>query len=227
MQELVFRREVLKLNKLHQAVGFFTVKKVFIGLANYLLDNRRNYILDSRGNRIRKMLAYDISYQQKEDGTYDFDKLENMRLVDWSEWLTLPVRSYDLAVRTPKFTVRVPRVVMSMMSEDMPKSNYNTSLNSIYDLYDGKCAYTNRKLKKSQASRDHVIPRHKGGLDHISNIVLCDKDINSIKGDNFNRDCGLPEVVPIVPKELPLKDVLVNEKDVPEWNWFIKPRHKL
>ena len=226
MQELVFRREVLKLNKLHQPVGFFTVKKVFTGLANYLVDWRKEYILDKKGNKIRKMLAYDIVYQQREDGTYDFEQLADMRLVDWAEWITLPIRSYDLFLHTPHFDVRVPRVVMSMMSEDMPKTSHNTSLDSIYELYDGTDHYTGKKISKSQASRDHVVPRDRGGENVISNIVLTDKDINSRKGNQLNSECGLPEAIPIIPKEMPIKDVLINEKNVPEWNWFIKRKRK-
>ena len=226
MQDIVFRREVLKLNKAHQPVGFFTPKKVFIALANYLVDWRKEYILDSKGNKIRKMLAYDIVYHQNDDGTYDFDKLIDMRLVDWTEWITLPVRSYDLSVHTPNFVVRVPRVVMSMMSEDMPKTSYNTSLGSIYELYGGVCQYSKKKIPKHRASRDHVKPRDRGGSNEIDNIVLADKDINSKKGNQLNSECGLPEVVPIIPKELPLKDVLVNEKNIPEWNWFLTARKK-
>ena len=226
MQEIVFRREVLKLNKLHQPVGFFTPKKVFIALANYLVDWRKEYILDNKGNKIRKMLAYDISYHQNDDGSYDFDKLTDMRLVDWAEWVTLPIRSYDLVVHTPNFLVRIPRVVMSMMSEDMPKTKHNTSLNSIYELYGGVCQHSKKKISKHEASRDHNIPLSRGGKNVISNIVLAHKDSNSRKGSQLNSECGLPEVVPIIPKELPIKDVLVNEKNIPEWNWFLTTRKK-
>lgn len=226
MQDVVLRREVLKLNKLHHAVGFFTPKKVFGDLANYKVDRRKEYLLDSRGKLIRKMLAYDITYHQNEDGSYDFNKLMDMRLVDWDEWITLPIRSYDLVVKTPKLTVRIPRVVLSLMSEDMPQTKFNNSLNSYYELYGGECAYTKRKLKKSEASRDHQIPLSRGGKNDPTNVVLCHKDINSKKGNKYNHECGLPEVVPLIPKQMPLKDVLKNEKDIPEWNWFLSPRRK-
>jgi 5-methylcytosine-specific restriction endonuclease McrA len=224
MQDIVFRREVLKLNKLHLPVGFATPKKVFIALANYLVDGRKEYILDKRGKPIRKMLAYDIDYKQNQDGTYDFTKPTVFRLVDWAEWITLPIRSFDLMVHTPNFDVRIPRVVMSLMYEDMPETKHNTSLNSIYELYEGICQYSKKKISKSEASRDHVVPRSKGGTNDISNIVLSSKEINSRKGDQLNSACGLPEVVPIIPKQLPMKDVLVNHKKVPEWDWFLKKR---
>jgi len=227
MQSIVFSREVLKLNKKHEAVGFFTPKEVFGDLANYLVDKRKEYILNKQGKPIRKMLAYDISYHQNEDGTYDFTKLVDMRQVDWAEWVTLPIRSYDLVVHTPKLIVRVPRVVMSLMSEDMPETKTNGSLDSYYNLYDGVCQYTKQKIKKSDASRDHIIPRSKGGKDEPSNIVLCHRDVNSQKGDKYNHECGLPEVKPKIPKRLPLKDVLKSDKDVPEWDWFLKTRRKI
>jgi hypothetical protein len=223
MPDITLSREVLKLNKLHQPIGLFTPKKVFIALANWQMDRRQEtFLLDSQGRRMRKMLAYDIAYAQNQDGSYDFSDLTDMRLVDWDEWITLPVRNYDLVVHTPKLVVRVPRVVMSLLSDDMPITRHSNNLNTVYELYEGVCQYSKRKIPKSRASRDHYIPRKKGGKNDLSNIVLCDKDINSRKGDRYNHECGLPEVVPIVPKELPIMAVLRNDKGVPEWDYMLR-----
>jgi 5-methylcytosine-specific restriction endonuclease McrA len=227
MQEIMFRREVLKLNKLHQPVGFFTPKKVFTALANYILDRRKEYILDHEGKPQRKMLAYDINYHQNEDGTYDFTQMvAPLRLVDWEEWITLPIRSYDLVAHTPKHTIRIPRVVMSLLSDDMPEVTHNTSLRSIYELYDGICQHSNKKIKMSEASRDHRIPISRGGTNTVGNIVLSHKDINSMKGNRLNHECGLPDVIPKIPKKMPIKDVLTNDRDIPEWSWILKKKKK-
>ena len=222
MKNVTLRYEVLKLNRLHQPVGFFTPKKVFIALANWKMDRNHRFILDHEGHKIRKMLAYDVDYYQNQDGSYDFAKILNMRLVDWDTWVTLPIRSYDLTVHTPNKEIRVPRIVMSLLSDDMPMTSTSNSLNSVYDRYDGVCQYTHKKLKRSEASRDHVIPRSKGGKNTASNIVLSSKAINSWKGDRFIHDCGLPEVVPIIPKKMFKKDVLRNTRRIPEFNWILK-----
>jgi 5-methylcytosine-specific restriction endonuclease McrA len=222
MTDVTLSREVLKLNKLHQTVGFFTPKKVFGDFANWQMDRRNKFILDERGNPKRKMKAYDIDFARNADGTYDFTQLTTFNLVDWDVWVTLPIRSFDLAIRTPKLEIRVPRVVMSLLSEDMPKIKNSKSLNSVYELYDGMCQYSKVKLKKSEASRDHKIPLSRGGKDELGNIVLCHRDINSKKGNSLNEEIGLPDVIPIIPKEKFVMDILKNHKSVPEWNYFLK-----
>src|ERR1700743_300822 len=138
MSDFVLRREVLKLNKLHSPVGFTTIKKTFINLANYVMDIHKNeYILDSNNRKIRKYLAYDIEYAQLDNGDYNFDEVVDIRVVDWEEWITLPIRSYDLVIRTARQSIRVPRVIVSMLSDDMPMTKHNTSLKSVYDIYGG------------------------------------------------------------------------------------------
>jgi hypothetical protein len=222
MSDLIFSREVLKLNKNHLPIGFFTPKDVFTALANYMVDRRQNYILDVKGNKMRKMLAYDITYEQIDDDLYDFSKLLNMRVVDWDEWITLPVRSYDLFVHTPNLVVRVPRVVVSLACEEMPKVRYNTSLKSVYNLYEGICQISKKRLTMKEASRDHVIPVSKGGENKLNNIILVDRCINSRMGNKYKHELGLPEIKPKTPKTMPVKDTLRNIKGVPEWEYWLK-----
>ncbi len=217
----IFQRCVLKLNRKHRKIGFFTPQEVFTALANWEMTPRGKFILDRNGKPVRKMLAYDVEYFQRDDDTYDFDRPIFMRMVDWDVWITLPIRAYDSVIHTPNLKIRIPKIVMDLSCEKMPETKWNNSLNSYYKLYKRRCAYTNQELKKEEASRDHIIPKNKGGTDDPSNIVLCHKNINSIKGDKYNYECGLPEVKPIIPKPRPLEDVLENDKNEPEWYWIL------
>ena len=224
MQDQTLRYEILKLNRKGRILHLETPKKVFGDLFNWLMDERhQEFILDDHGNKQRKMLAYCIEFPQNDDGSYDFTKVTDFRLVDGDEWATLPVRSFDLSVRTPSKLIRVPRVVRSMEYEgEGGEIKQGTSYNAVYDLYEGVCAYSGRKLKRSEGSRDHVVPINKGGQDIISNIVLSDKDINNRKGDRYNHQCGLPEVRPRIPdksRESQLRRVN-RIKKVPEWRYF-------
>lgn len=220
--DVTLRREVLMLNKLHEEIGYFTPKQIFTSLSSWVVNARREWLLDKQGRKIRSMLAYDIEFLQNDDGSYDFETIIHMQLVDWDKWITLPIRSYDLVVHTPRQAIRIPRVVLSLFTDYMPTVRYSTSLDSIYMLYGGVDQYTGQQLTKKDASRDHYVPISRGGSDHISNLVLCSKEINSFKGNRLNSEIGLPEVKPKVPRELPIKAVLRNERNIPEWRYFIR-----
>ncbi|MEN5275811.1 HNH endonuclease signature motif containing protein [Brucella sp. TWI432] len=46
----------------------------------------------------------------------------------------------------------------------------------------GKCAYCLSRLTLKTATRDHIIPRSAGGLDHRNNIVAACEPCNKLKG---------------------------------------------
>ena len=82
MLDITNREEVLKLNCNHLAIHLETPKKVFGDLFNWQVDRRQEFILDSRGRKMRKMRAYVIEYFQRDDGSYDFDQIIYMKVVD-------------------------------------------------------------------------------------------------------------------------------------------------
>ena len=48
-------------------------------------------------------------------------RAEAMRPVTWSEWITLPVRPQDNAVRTPRGAIRMPTVIVAVNFAKVPK----------------------------------------------------------------------------------------------------------
>lgn len=53
------------------------------------------------------------------------------------------------------------------------------------------CAYCGREFKAHKLSRDHVIPRSRGGLDTWMNVVTACKDCNCDKDDQMLSECGM------------------------------------
>ena len=225
MNNVLDKLEVLKLNRIHEPIRLETPRIVFGDLTTYLVHKRTGeFVRDAKGNKIVKMMAYDIEFFKNPDGTYDFDKCIKFQLVDWDTWITLPVRSHDLFLRTAHTSIRIPRVVMVMKYSKMPKKKFSLNFNTVYEVYKGVCAYTNRKLKKSEGNMDHKLSRARGGKTAWDNIVWCDKKINAHKGSRLNSECGLPDVDPIIPEEIPMVNFLHNEKGIPEWNLFLKQK---
>lgn len=61
-----------------------------------------------------------------------------------------------------------------------------SSLRQIYNIYDQTCDYCNREIPFKLATKDHVIPRSKGGSNYDSNIVLACKKCNNRKADRID-----------------------------------------
>ncbi len=219
---ILYRLEVLKLNSNQEAIDIITPERAFGDLAGFKATRKGRLILDKNGLPQRKLMAWDLEFAQEVDGTYDFNTLINMRRVDWDEWITLPPRYYDLVVQTPKHKIRVPRVVQSLTYAEMNQHTPSLNFNTVYEIYGGRCAYTNRPLAKTEANLDHYIPRSKGGETSWKNIRLSAIEVNSAKGCKSNKEAGLPEVPAIIPRTLPMINYLKNHKGVPEWDYFLK-----
>jgi hypothetical protein len=81
-------------------------------------------------------------------------------------------------------------------------SFYSKPLAFIHQLFDGICALCGEYVELEQASRDHIVPRSKGGGNGRNNIQLTHRNCNNLKGDDsypddwkeqLKRGCVLPE----------------------------------
>ena len=221
-RSVLYSREVLKLNARWQPIAFETPERVFGDLPDYCRDRwTHEVLLDAAGRPLLKMKAIEIEFGLNADGSYNFDQILYSRDVSWEDWLSKEPRSYDLVVHTAKRPIRVPRVVLSLGYEKMPELDPTLDLDTVYRIYGGVCAHTNKKLTRDQATMDHVIPRSRGGKHTFGNIVLSDREFNCLKSNHTLDELGLPPVKPIIPKKLPMSAVLRNFKNVPEWRMFL------
>jgi len=79
----------LNLNANWQPVGFKTVKDAIVDLCG------------SDTNGKPSSLALDIDYEIDEHGEPILTEAKSMNPVSWSDWMNLPVRSWDLSINTP------------------------------------------------------------------------------------------------------------------------------
>lgn len=62
------------------------------------------------------------------------------------------------------------------------------------------CAYCGKTFKHHNLSRDHIVPKSRGGLDVWTNVVTACKDCNCDKDDQLLSECGMDLLyVPYVP----------------------------
>jgi 5-methylcytosine-specific restriction endonuclease McrA len=145
-----------------------------------------------------------------------------LRPVTWDEWITLPIRAQDHAVRTARGAIRVPTVIVAVNYARVPKKRPKLNAKNIRERDGNRCQYTGRLLHPDEGSLDHVVPRSRGGRDSWENLVWSAKDVNQCKADRLPHEAGLKLLaVPRAPKELPVTAHLRNAHGVAEWKLFL------
>jgi len=152
----------------------------------------------------------------------DIDREGTIRPVSWEEWIALPVRESDNAVRTSRRVIRVPTVMVAVNFARVPKRRPTLSARNIRERDGNRCQYTGRLLQPSEGSLDHVVPRSRGGTDTWENLVWSAKDVNQRKGDRLPHEAGLRLLrVPRAPREMPVTAFLRNTHGLDEWKLFL------
>ena len=152
----------------------------------------------------------------------DGGSAQALRPVAWDEWITLPVREGDYAVRTVHGAIRVPTVIVAVNFAKVPKKRPKLSARAIRERDGNRCQYTGRVLHPDEGSLDHVVPRSRGGHDTWENLVWSAKEVNQRKADRLPHEAGLRLLtVPRAPRELPVTAHLRNAHGVAEWNLFL------
>lgn len=136
------------------------------------------------------------------------------------------VKYYDRQVLTPsRSDLQWPSVVIE-------KKMYRTygearlSNMALYYRDHGYCQYCETPLKISSVTRDHVVPRSKGGPDEWKNVVAACKVCNAKKDNLMPTGIWVPKRKPHIPTYQELYD---KRKDFPVqvgemvWTDFIGP----
>ena|ERR1700677_404939 len=145
-----------------------------------------------------------------------------LRPVHWDEWITLPVRPQDNAVRTARGAIRVPTVIVAVNFARVPKKRPKLNAKNIRERDGNRCQYTGRLLHPDEGSLDHVVPRSRGGGDTWENLVWSAREVNQRKADRLPHEAGLKLLAaPRAPRELPVSALIRNAHGVAEWKLFL------
>src|SRR5512135_3370099 len=146
---------------------------------------------------------------------------DNIRPVEWDEWIALPIRDQDQAVRTVRGSIRVPTVIVAVNFAHVPKKRPKLCARAIRERDGNRCQYTGRLLQPEEGSLDHVVPRSRGGRDAWENLVWAAKEVNQRKADRLPHEAGLKLLsVPRAPKELPVTAWIRNPRGIEDWKLF-------
>lgn len=208
MSSILDKLIVLSLNRAWQPIGHRTVKQALVAL-------------NGGGEGEAPAVGLDIGYPQNDDGSWNFDEPLYLNPVAWEQWVTLPIRDFDLTVHTSRLTIRVPTVILSTQFDRMPICTPRLSRDAIFSRDGGICQYTGEFVGRGGGNLDHVIPRDRGGRDSFDNLVWAKKEINSLKANRLPHEAGLRLLRrPKAPAPMPVA-ATIREARHPDWRHFL------
>jgi len=124
---------------------------------------------------------------------------------DFESWADISSVKDEDAIQTVSRVIRIPRVIMLIRYDRMPRKEAKFNRINIFRRDGGICQYCGSKFARSELTIDHVIPRSIGGKSVWENVVCCCVDCNRRKGGR-------------TPEEAKMR--LINRPKKPNWNPF-------
>ncbi len=144
------------------------------------------------------------------------------RTFDFDGWVELAVAVHDERVRTVHRSIRVPRVILLLAYEHLPRARVRFSRLNIYARDKNTCQYCARVFPRSDLNLDHVVPRSQGGKTTWENVVCSCIRCNLKKGGNTPDQAGIKLVrAPSRPRWTPLFRAPAGRRFHSEWLPFL------
>jgi len=145
-------------------------------------------------------------------------------IYSWLEWVEKDASGDEYALTTTRANVKILEVIVLSKWDKVFIKDPRLTKRNIYIRDTYRCQYTGKQLKFDEANIDHIIPRARGGKNTWSNLVVCTKEINSMKGDRTPAEAGLKLIKkPVKPTPDGPYRLFDPKFNMPEsWNKFIK-----
>ncbi len=126
-------------------------------------------------------------------------------LFDFDSWADLAAAQHDETVGLVGRVIRVPRVILLIEYDRLPRRRVRFSRHNIYLRDRNNCQYCNIEFAKPELNLDHVVPRTQGGRTTWENVVCSCIECNLRKGGRTPAQAGIKLLrEPIRPRWTPL-----------------------
>ncbi len=187
------KEQVLVLNRLWQAVNVCSVRRAL----SLLFEGHAQVVAS----------AADGSFQ-----TFGF-----------SEWRDFSQRQpHPESIHTVSFRLRVPRVILLLVFDRMPKNEVKFTRHNIFERDKNTCQYCGVVFDRKDLNLDHVLPRDRGGPTNWENIVCSCIPCNTKKANRTPQEAGLHLIrKPKRPRWRPFVQVNVSLACHDSWKHFL------
>lgn len=120
------------------------------------------------------------------------DALDGIKLI--TKGRVQPLAVYDKKLRAEREEFAIPAVVQLKGYVHVGRRRHGFTQPSSQNVFirdKERCAYCSCKLTLRSCTKDHVVPRAKGGKDVLTNVVACCKACNGKKADRTLSESGM------------------------------------
>jgi 5-methylcytosine-specific restriction endonuclease McrA len=191
---LALNQQVLVLNRLWQAVNVCSVRRAL----SLLFEGHAQVVFGDQDGDFK---------------TYNF-----------SQWRDLSqARPHEEeSVGTISFRVRVPRVILLMVFDRLPKKEVKFTRHNIFERDKNTCQFCGVTFERKDLNLDHVVPRDRGGPTTWENIVCSCIPCNTRKANRTPAEAGIRLIrKPKRPKWRPFVQVNFGAPVHDSWKHFL------
>jgi 5-methylcytosine-specific restriction endonuclease McrA len=147
---------------------------------------------------------------------------EEYRTFDFDSWTDLSLSVHDETIGLVNRVVRVPRVIVLLAYDRVPRRQVRFSRLNIYTRDRDTCQYCGVRYPRSDLNLDHVIPRSQGGTSRWENIVCSCHACNRRKGGRTPEQARMKLIrMPARPEWTPFMLHNFSVRRYKEWAPFV------
>ena len=147
---------------------------------------------------------------------------EQYQTFDFEAWSQLAVARDVEAIGTPGGPIRIPRVIVLIAFDRLPRRHVRFSRINLMARDDFQCQYCGLKPKRAELNLDHVVPRALGGKSTWENVVTSCIDCNRQKGGRTPKQASMKLMKrPERPRWTPLMNLMFSSVRYKEWRPFL------
>jgi len=186
-------QRVLVLNRLWQAVNVCSVRRAL----SLLFEGHAQVVWDTGAGEFE---------------TFSFN--------EWRDFSR--AEPHPDSVHTVSFRIRVPRVILLLFFDRLPKQEVKFTRHNIFERDKCTCQYCGVVFERKDLNLDHVIPRDRGGPTTWENIVCSCIRCNTRKANRTPLEAGMSLIrKPKRPKWRPFVHVEFGMDYHDSWKHFL------
>jgi 5-methylcytosine-specific restriction endonuclease McrA len=141
---------------------------------------------------------------------------------DFDSWSALSAAAHEDAIGAVGRRIRVPRVIVLLAYDRMPRARVRFSRFNIYARDDNTCQYCGQRWARADLNLDHVVPRSRGGSTTWENVVCSCVPCNLRKGGRTPEEAGMRLLrAPARPRWTPMFRSATRRAFYREWRPFL------